>query len=347
MSHIHRKIKIKSVLIAATISIFIGVMLMFLGSHTFNHSVKRYFLNAAYSLFIGMGLFSNGFVFNLIEPRYISWIKHPGKSIIIATFSHLIYSAVIIFGVSWIYFGILLHTPNGQFWNYYKYTLISVFVVTIFITSIIYLRSFFEAYRTEAIDAERLKQEAISLQYQIMQNQVNPHFLFNALNVLGSLIDIDKEKAKKFTFELSLFYRELLHFKDKEIVPIADELSFLKKYIFLQKIRFGDNFDVEILLNEDLEGEIIPMSLQMMVENAVKHNIIAKNKALKIVIGKLEGDEIFIENNLQLKENVESSNKIGLKNLQKRYLFLTNKEMIITSDNNYFRVTIPLVKIES
>ena len=180
-----------------------------------------------------------------------------------------------------------------------------------------------------------------------MQNQVNPHFLFNSLNILGSLIDVDKEKAKKFTRELSLFYRELLHFKDKELVSVQEEINFVKKYIYLQKIRFGDNFDVEILLRENLKGEVVPMSLQMMIENAVKHNIISKDRPLKIIIGKFENDEIFVENNLQPKENVDGSNKIGLKNLQKRYKYLTDNEMKIESSQQYFRVTIPLVKLEA
>ncbi|MDA3927872.1 MAG: histidine kinase, partial [Prolixibacteraceae bacterium] len=294
----------------------------------------------------GMGLFSNGFIFDLLEPRYISWIKNPGKSITIAITAHVIYSSIIIFGVSWIYFGKLLNTPDGQFWNYYKYTLISVFVITVFITAIIYLKSFFKAYRNEAIEAEKLKQEAISLQYQIMQNQVNPHFLFNALNILGTLVDIDTQKSKEFIRELSLFYRELLNFKDKEIIPIQEEISFITKYIYLQKIRFANNFEVEILINENLKGNVIPMSIQMLLENAVKHNIITKNKPLKVTIGKLDGDEIFIENKLQPKKIVAGSNIIGLKNLQKRYKFLTNIEMIVEENNGYFRVTIPLIKLD-
>lgn len=295
---------------------------------------------------MGLGLFSNGFILKYIEPRFISWIKRPAKSIIIAMLTHLFYSTTVILTVSWIYFGIILETPEGMFWAYYKFTMISVLAATIFITAVIYAKSFFTAYRQEAIEGEKLKQEAISLQYQIMQNQVNPHFLFNSLNVLGTLIDLDTEKAKMFTRELSSFYRGVLQYKNQEIIPLTDEIKFIQKYIYLQKIRFGESFNVEILLNENLEGNVIPMSLQMLLENAVKHNIISKDKPLTVLIGKLEGNEIFIENNLQPKTNVDGSNKIGLKNLQHRYNFLTNSTMKIDETNNYFRVTIPLITIE-
>jgi len=180
-----------------------------------------------------------------------------------------------------------------------------------------------------------------------MQNQVNPHFLFNSLNTLGSLIDLDHQKAKEFTRELSMFYRELLYFKDKDLVPLSDELNFVRKYIYLQKIRFGDNFNVQVYFNEVDGFEVIPMSIQMMIENAVKHNIISKDKPLNIIIGHSDDTEIFVENNLQLRENVSGSNHIGLKNLTERYKFLTGKEIIISRDEHFFRVTIPLINLKS
>lgn len=347
MSKTHsEKISLKQVLIAAIISIFIGIALLYIGSHSLTHSFKSYLLNACYSLFIGLGLFSNGAVFNIIGPRFISWIDRPGRSILIAAFAHLLYSSLVIFGVSYIYFGLLLDKHEGQFWNNYKYTLISVLVVTVFITAIIYAKSFFKAYRDEAIKGEKLKHEAISLQYQIMQNQVNPHFLFNSLNILGTLIDIDTEKAKHFTRELSLFYRELLHFKDVELITLSEELSFIRKYVYLQNIRFGENFKVEIKIPSEVEGEVVPMSIQMLLENTVKHNVISKDHPLKVTIGSNGNQEVFVENNYQPKANVDGSNNIGLNNLINRYQFLSNKKMNIEQTDEYFRVTIPLIKLE-
>lgn len=341
-----RKLTIRSLLSATIISIAIGTVFLLIGSHGHKITFFNFLWNAGYSTSLGLALFSNGFIFQFVERKYISWIKSPLKSIFIALGVHLSYSTVVIVSFNWLWFVLFRKQTINDFFEYGWFIIIGEYIVLVLITAIIYAKSFFKDYRNEAIEGEKLKQEAMSLQYQIMQNQVNPHFLFNALNILGSLIDVDKEKAKIFTRELSLFYRELLHFKNKEIIPLNEELSFVKKYIYLQKIRFGDNFNVEILLNENIEGEVIPMSLQMMLENAVKHNIISKNQPLSVIIGKLEGAKIFIENNHQPKENVDGSNKIGLKNLQKRYKYLTNQDLIIDSNSDYFRVTIPLIIVE-
>jgi LytS/YehU family sensor histidine kinase len=341
-----KKYSLKSVLIAAFISIAIGTTFLTVGSGTFRIPFVHYLWNAGYSLFLGMGLFANGLLYRKVENRYITWIKHPVKSLLIALFAHLSYSTVVIVLTNWLYFIVYRGLSLDQFLQFGSPIIIGQYIALIIISSIIYAKSFFKEYRNEAIQSERLKQEAILLQYQVLQNQVNPHFLFNSLNILGSLIDIDHHKAKQFIRELSKFYRDLLTFKEKELIPLSEEIDFIKRYIYLQKIRFGDNFEVNILLKDDIKGEVIPMSIQMMVENAVKHNIVSKDQPLKVIIGKLEGDRLFVENNIQKKENIDGSNKIGLKNLQHRYKYLTNEEMEIESNNRFFRVTFPLVIIE-
>jgi LytS/YehU family sensor histidine kinase len=300
-----------------------------------------------YSLCIGLGLFLNGTIFRNIEKRYISWVKWPVKSFFIALTVHLVYSSFIIIFFNWLWFIKISGNSVAHFLSYGWFIIIGEYISFFLISAIIYARSFFIEYREEAIQAEKLKQEAMGLQYQVMQNQVNPHFLFNALNVIGSLIDVDTEKAKSFIRELSLFYRELLLLKDTELVSVREELNFVKKYIFLQKIRFGDNFNVDIFIPEDMPGKLVPMSLQMMLENAVKHNVISKNEPLRVVMGKTDNGELFVENNLQPKSNVSGSNRIGLDNLRARYQYLTNKEMQISKNEHFFRVTIPLINIGS
>jgi len=192
-----------------------------------------------------------------------------------------------------------------------------------------------------------IKREALSLQYQVLQNQVNPHFLFNSLNVLGSLIDLDISKAKVFTRELSLFYRDLLMFKDRDIISLKEEIDFVKKYIYLQQIRFGEALQVEIIANEKIEGKVIPLSLQALVENAIKHNEISQANPLHIVIAISDDYELIVENNLQPKMLLEETSKTGLQNLAGRYRFLTGKEMVITKNNHYFRVSLPLIQLEN
>jgi LytS/YehU family sensor histidine kinase len=164
--------------------------------------------------------------------------------------------------------------------------------------------------------------------------------------VLGSLIDLNVSKAKDFTRELSLFYRDLLTFKDRDIISLKEEVDFVKRYIYLQQIRFGEALQVEIIANEKVDGKVIPLSLQTLVENAIKHNEISKENPLKIVISSDE-HELIVENNLQPKKILEESSGTGLQNLAGRYLFLTGKEMVISKSDNYFRVILPLIQIEN
>jgi hypothetical protein len=336
---------IRAIILSLAMSVIIGNIFLWAGTHTFHISLKHYLLNAGYSVCLGLGLFANGIVFNFVEKKWISWIKYPVRSVFIALAFHIGYSSFVIFFCNWIYFVVLADNSWTHFLEWGWYVIMGEYIVMVIITAIIYAQSFFKEWRIQVLQGEKLKQEAITLQYQIMQNQVNPHFLFNSLNTLGSLIDLDQQKAKEFTRELSMFYRELLYFKDKDLVPLHEELNFLKKYIYLQKIRFGDNFEVHFFLKDADGHEVIPMSIQMMVENAVKHNIISKENPLTIIIGQSDENEIFVENNLQLRENVSGSNNIGLKNLTERYKFLTGKEMFITRDEHFFRVTIPLINL--
>jgi len=341
-----KKYWFKELLIASIISVAIGTAFMWTGTKPSEITFHHYLMNAGYSLNLGLALFANGTIFRIIERGWLSWVKHPYRSLLIALSFHFAYSTIVILFCNWFWFILIRGETLKHFMTYGWFIISGEYFILFLITAIIYAKSFFREWRVKVIQSEKLKQEAISLQYQVMQNQVNPHFLFNSLNTLGSLIDIDSEKAKQFTRELSQFYRELLHFKDKELVSISEEINFVKKYIYLQKIRFGNNFDVEISLDETSGGEVIPMSIQLMVENSIKHNQISKENPLKISIYQPNEDEITVENNYQPKENTEGSNKIGLKNLTDRYLFLTNREIRIEQTTQTFKVTFPIVKVE-
>lgn len=334
-------------IIAAIISIMIGNLFMWTGTQTVCVSFERYLWNAGYSMSIGLSLFANGFFFNEIEKRYISWIKKPAKSIAIALGFHLAYSSLVIFLFNWLWFVVFSPQTWSQFMSFGGFIIIGQYIVFIVIASILYAKSFFKEWREEAIQGEKLKQEAIALQYQVMQNQVNPHFLFNSLNVLGNLIDLDPGRAKDYTGQLADFYRNLLMLKDQEIVPLLKEVEFVKRYVFLQKIRFGDNFVVNFYIPENIDGELIPLSLQMLIENSVKHNEISMEHPLEIVVGIDDRDYIFVENNLNPRNDVQHSNKIGLSNLKERYRYLTGKELEVSKNDHFFRVSLPLIKLEA
>ena len=330
---------------AALISILSGIIILWILNGSLNVSPRMFIWNTGYSFTLGTSLFANGYLFRWFEKKYIFWIDRPIRSLFNAVSMHVIYSSAAIFLVNYVWFILWTGYSWEDFWVFGKQIIISEYIVFVIIASIIYAISFFKAWKGKWQEAEQLKIEALSLKYQVLQNQVNPHFLFNSLNVLGSLIDIDVDKAKTFTRELSMFYRDVLHFKDQEIVSLKEEIDFVRKYIYLQEIRFGEAFNVEFCISPKVEANVIPLSLQMLVENAIKHNEISVQKPLKVIIAITDDYELIVENNVQLRKVPESSKK-GLMNLAARYEFLTGKKVVIFNDENYFRVTLPLIKME-
>ena len=342
-----KKVTTVNWIIAIVISILIGIVTSVLMGGSLNRPLVSHLWNAGYSISLGLPLFANGYLFGWFEKRYINWISNPVKSVFAALSLHLLYSSFVIFTVNWFWFIVILDKNWDTFWSSNRGTIISEYIIFVIIASIIYAVSFFRAWREQVRETERVKSEALALKYQVLKDQVNPHFLFNSLNVLGSLIDIDVDKAKEFNRELSLFYRSVLHFKDQDIVSLKEEIDFVKKYIYLQQIRFGEALEVDIIAREKVDGKVIPFTLQALVENAIKHNEISKANPLKIVVAISDEYELLVENNLQPKEVLEESSKTGLKNLAGRYEFLTGKKMLITNNDKYFRVSLPLIQIEN
>jgi two-component system LytT family sensor kinase len=192
-------------------------------------------------------------------------------------------------------------------------------------------------------EKEQLQRENIQSQLEGLKNQVNPHFLFNSLNTLTYLIPEEPDKAVSFVQKLSKVYRYILEIRDQKIVTISDELEFLNAYVFLLKERFGENLNIDIDIPKKYYlSKIVPLSLQILFENVIKHNIISTQKPLIIKVF-IEKDKLIIKNNLQKKNQVISSTSMGLQNIKNRYQFFTKKEVdvIVTSDS--FFVALPLV----
>ena len=201
-----------------------------------------------------------------------------------------------------------------------------------------------EKWRFSLAELERFKKENAEFQFESLRAQVNPHFLFNSLNTLSSLIYQDQQKAESFVRELSDVYRYILENKDRELVTLKKELEILNSYIYLILLRFEQNLSVIIDVRNSLDNILIaPLSLQMLVENATKHNIISKKKPLNVKIY-TEDDYIVVSNNLQKKEIKNYSSKLGLANIKSRYGFLTDKRVEIVENSDEFLVKVPLIK---
>jgi hypothetical protein len=188
---------------------------------------------------------------------------------------------------------------------------------------------------------QKLREEKLISQYETLKQQVNPHFLFNSLNTLSSLVAKDASLSEKFISKFSSIYRYVLDKQIQDLVPLEEELDFVKDYFFLQKIRDDGKIELEIDIDGSEEYIVLPISIQLLVENALKHNAATRERPLRIRISNTK-DELFVENNLMPKMQLDDSSKIGLKNLGERVKLIMNKEINVASDSDTFRVTIPL-----
>jgi two-component system, LytTR family, sensor kinase len=202
---------------------------------------------------------------------------------------------------------------------------------------------FMSELRKSVQETESLKRESLSAQLNALRTQVNPHFLFNNLNTLVSVIPENQQQAVDFVQQLSKVYRHILDVRDEESIPLKDELDVLRAYSFLLKTRFGDNIQVQIdVPAEKLQQKIVPLSLQILMENAIKHNIVSASRPLKIDVFAQNGS-LVVRNNLQMKNQLSESTGIGLENIRNRYRLLGNRTVEVTNNGEDFTVSVPLI----
>ncbi len=229
---------------------------------------------------------------------------------------------------------------NNESWQGYSFGL----GITLVITVIFYVIYFYNRYQKNKINEQKVIAGAASAKFDALKNQLDPHFLFNSLNVLTSLIEENPINAQKFTTSLSKVYRYVLEQKNKELVTVTEELNFAKTYMQLLKMRFEDSIIFEIPENvTNPEAKVVPLSLQLLLENAVKHNIVVTNKPLQIKIYE-DGDYLVVMNNLQIKKILNKSGAgVGLENIKQRYALLSNKKVHINQREHDFAVAIPML----
>lgn len=192
-------------------------------------------------------------------------------------------------------------------------------------------------------EKETLKRESLNAQLSALKTQVNPHFLFNNLNTLTAIIPEDPKQAIDFVQQMSKVYRHILEVQDEKSIPLKEELDVLRAYGFLLKTRFGKNLDIDINVpDEKLQQRIVPFSLQLLMENAIKHNIVSSEKPLKINVF-TENGHLVVSNNLQIKNQLIESTGIGLDNIRNRYKLLGDKEVKVSQSGESFTVSIPLI----
>lgn len=221
-----------------------------------------------------------------------------------------------------------------------NYILSSVFTfIVLLIVHFVYL---YKWYQENKLKEQKIIAGSASAQFESLKNQIDPHFLFNSLNVLSSLIEENPEAAQKFTTSLSKVYRYVLEQKDKELVSVEEELKFAKTYMNLLKMRFENSITFELPEFENDEAKVVPLSLQLLLENCIKHNIVSEKKPLHIKIY-IDSNELIIENNKQIKEVLQDRKGVGLQNIVSRYAILTKRNVIIQESENIFKVKLPIL----
>jgi sensor histidine kinase YesM len=204
--------------------------------------------------------------------------------------------------------------------------------------------AFYERWKKAKAEAEELRQENFKAQLDSLKAQINPHFLFNSLNTLCSLINEDPQNAEKFLLKLSKVYRYLLISGEGDLATLNSEMQFIDSYFHLLKTRYGDCIFLTIQIDEQYMNYKLPsLTLQILVEKAVKHNIMEKERPLEIIIATSNNGRLIISNNLQRKTRGVSSNKVGLSNIGKRYKLLKQGDIEVKEDGKEFSVSVPLI----
>lgn len=205
----------------------------------------------------------------------------------------------------------------------------------------------FNKWKENIQEAEQLKKANLQMQFEGLKNQVSPHFLFNSINTLSSLIHEDKERAEKFIDEMSNVYRYLLRNNEEELVPLSTELKFIQSYFHLLKTRYGNGIEMMVNIDNGIENYLLPpLTLQLLVENAVKHNNVLKEKPLLIEITGNSNGGLTVKNSLQRKNTKVDSSKIGLSNIKEKFRLLNQPDVVIKETPDMFMVTLPLIEAQ-
>lgn len=306
-------------------------------------------LDYLFGVSIGVSLWlSMGYLNSWIAPK-VNWLDRPWQALFIVLPANIIVATLALGVVRFVFF-VFIFGWSAEKWianegigDYFVSVLIGLFI------SAIYQAAWFiRLWKSSLVQAEQLKSANLSAQVEALNAQVNPHFLFNSLNVLSNLVRTNPEKAEDFIQGLSQVYRYVLDIRKEEIVPLSAELKALSNYTALVKTRFGERIEVFDQLSPKLatstltDSKIMPLALQMLVENAVKHNGATQKHPLHIKLFEERG-WIVITNNRPPSFEISEGSGVGLNNIQERYQLLADKRIIIEDSEEAFTVKLPLL----
>ncbi|WP_045492101.1 2TM domain-containing protein [Chryseobacterium sp. StRB126] len=324
------------------------VSMFFFFAFTEEKTLENFGLTILISLMYTFVLGGGNGILNRFLNKKFPWSEETSKRAVISIISVIIVNIILVYFCNYINFVMIQKAATtGEYFSG-KYNFANWFTINIalLISAFLHAKSFMQELkknsRKEVVE-QKLIAKSANAQFESLKNQLDPHFLFNSLNVLSSLIDENPHQAQKFTASMSKIYRYVLEQKDKELVTVEDEIEFAKTYCDLLKTRFEDSVDfIFDVTKEDYRKFVVPLSLQLLLENCIKHNFATSSKPLVIRIFSKD-DILCIENNLQVREQIKESSGIGLANIVQRYSLLTKRNVFIEKSEDYFKVKLPML----
>jgi sensor histidine kinase YesM len=316
---------------------------IFRNEFSFENLSKSFLISSMYSFGLGFG---NGMINFLLDKKW-DWLQQTNMRVYSGIITTILYTVPTVLGINYVTFIVFQKNDPSVFFSS-KMILIHLFyvILSLGVSVFIHARSFMlnwkQASKTE-VTQQRIIAGTANAKFETLKNQIDPHFLFNSLNVLSSLIEENPDNAQRFTTSLSKIYRYVLEQKDKELVSVEDELSFAKTYMNLLKMRFENSLFYELpTTNINPDAKVVPLSLQLLLENTVKHNVVSEQKPLHIRIY-VDGDYLAIQNDYQKKEVIQNRQGVGLQNIVDRYGIITNRNVLIEQNEQTFTVKIPIL----
>jgi len=320
------------------------VGMFFHGTHLFS-SFHFYIKYASFGMAIAFAFWWGHGLLRYYTRNKLDWTKNPKKANMISLLMYIVYGLIICPLIPYIYDRWWAVTGEELVLDVIIKALM-IFSIDMIVISVFYSTDLTKYWIKAIENNEELKRENLLAKYEALKNQVNPHFLFNSLNTLSGVVEQKPELGTAFIKKLSDIYRYVLEQSDQEIVSILNEMKFVEDYIFLSKMRFGEALIFNSVLPTKSSLHVVPLGLQMLVENAIKHNIISDDMHLKIEIGIKDGF-ILLKNNIQTKSTIASDKKPqGLENLKKRYAYLSESSMEIIESDSEFIVKLPIIRPE-
>jgi hypothetical protein len=333
---ITKQINIKATLILVPlVGIFISFMFMSAQNMIKIDSLVRHLI---YGIVVTLGLWSGCMgIVTYLWKKY-SWQHHPVKHLLIEIVAILIYTLLLSGGLYrlGLYFNFVQSIGNVVTEAFFTV------IITFFITTLHEAVFFYRQWKFNFSKSIQLQNQHLKAKYENLKTHINPHYIFNSLNNLVAIVD-DNPLAVEYINQMSAYMRYMLKSRTEELATLEEELNMLEKYIYLHKVRYGEIFTIEINIEDKVKGlKLPPLTLQMLVENCIKHNVISKRKHLHIQI--INDDDIILIQNNRNPKKAEDSTGQGLKNIKERYKYFTNKEIIVIETETYFKVSVPLIR---